>query len=137
VPDATPEQVDAWMREGSFRPASRKPQNRIPAAVVGRDPQYAGNVAVDEYGTPFNALDTPEVAQLRADALNEASSFVQAERASGNVKANEAATRERIDMMTPEQLRIYMEQDPEERKMFAMAAPVDYGTGAANLWHYH
>jgi hypothetical protein len=138
VPNATPQQVDQWIREGSFRPAARQASDRIPAFLVGRDPAYAANASADVFGTPVNNLDlTQEDIDLRTAALNEASNFVLAERESGNTKADENKTRERINEMTPEQLQTYMSQSDSERKTYAMADPVDFGDGQFNLWHYH
>ena len=140
-PDVSPEQVDAWMREGSFHPFARKRADRTPARVVGRDPSWYRSVTYNaDTGTPVgNGLDTPEVAQLRTDALYKASAFVDTERASGNMKADMDHTRERVMAMTPDQLDYYMRlASDEEIKQFAMEPPADLGDGTAvNVGWYH
>ena len=138
-PNASPQDVDRWIREGLFRPYAREQGGRIPVQLVRPDSNYTGNVNRDRVtGYPVgNNLDDPMTAQNRIDAVQSARNFASAMRAEGR-EINEDKVVERIYGMTPEQLERYRNQTDEQRRAWAYAPGDDDGTGRiANPWWYH
>lgn len=141
-PNVTPQEVDAWIREGSFKYASRDVRARAPARIIGPDPAYVSGVVEDDRGIAlYNSLDTPEIAAFRLEVLENARRFIQAERDAGNLSANKERTEKRIMAMRPDQLSMYANQDITERKDFARntsdeGIEID-GKTEVNMFHYH